>query len=362
MKKAIITLGIILYSTFIFGQVSIGASEPEASAILDLNINALSSKKGFLGPRVGLSSNTDIITIPNPAVGLMIFNTGTGALKATGYMYWSGTEWKLFSSISTVNPIIGELRCSEAKLSPESYEKDVPYSGTMTIPYSGGNGGAYPAGAPIASTGVTGLTATLQEGVLSHGNGYITYSVTGTPNGSTPEKATFAVPSMFGVSSCSASVGGKVLAIGEAITSIYSIPVSVGSVGSFILGDYVTANGLAPLPTIDGLEINLAGVNTGYYDPRIYNRLTSVQLVSYQTFATQVLENETNLNISLNPGSYLQVDANNVVLWTTNLAEVETTNLQVQIDMNTYRWYEFKWWCMRVVNDFKVFLSVKRVA
>jgi len=64
------------------------------------------------------------------------------------------------------------------------------------------------------------------------------------------------------------------------------------------------------------------------------------------------------------PGDYLQVDNNNVVWWTTTAAEVETTNVQVQIDANTYRWYEFKWWCMQIGagagGSKKIFLSITR--
>lgn len=58
------------------------------------------------------------------------------------------------------------------------------YSATATIPYAGGNGKAYTAGTAISSTGITGLTATLQAGTLSNGTGNISYTVTGTPSGS----------------------------------------------------------------------------------------------------------------------------------------------------------------------------------
>lgn len=155
---------------------------------------------------------------------------------------------------------------------------------------------------------------------------------------------------------------GGVLPIGEAITRIYSVPVTTAQASTFNLKTYITANSLPALPSIDGLEMNLQGVNSTYYDPRIYNISDSPKLVSYQSFATQVNENETSLNNNLLAGSYLQIDANNIVFWATNAAEVETTNLQVQIDSNTYRWYEFKWWCMEVSGEKKIFISVTRKA
>lgn len=132
-----------------------------------------------------------------------------------------------------------------------------------------------------------------------------------------------------------------------------------------MLSTYVTANGLTPLPVIDGLQINLAGFDGAFYRPRIYNVSPSNQLVSYQTFATQVNENKTSLNLTLTTSGtsqYAEVDNNNIVYWTTALAEVITTNIQVQINSTTYRWYEFKWWCMEVSGQKKIFLTVRRVA
>jgi hypothetical protein len=54
---------------------------------------------------------------------------------------------------------------------------------TSVVTYSGGNGGSY-SPQTIQSTGVTGLTATLQGGFFLHSGGTLTYTITGTPNGS----------------------------------------------------------------------------------------------------------------------------------------------------------------------------------
>jgi len=51
---------------------------------------------------------------------------------------------------------------------------------STTISYAGGNAGTYSA-QNVASTGVTGLTASLAAGTLANGNGSITYTITGTP-------------------------------------------------------------------------------------------------------------------------------------------------------------------------------------
>ncbi len=76
---------------------------------------------------------------------------------------------------------ITSMDCSHAHYSPVA-QANITYVGTIEIAYTGGNGGDYSAGTPIASTGVTGLTATLYSGTVSNGNGVLTYAVSGTPD------------------------------------------------------------------------------------------------------------------------------------------------------------------------------------
>lgn len=92
MRKVLFLLTSLITSA-LFGQVGIGTSNPNPSAILDLT----SSNRGFLTPRVNLNSATDIVTIPNPATGLFVFNTGAGSLTTKGYYYWDGTKWTRLS-------------------------------------------------------------------------------------------------------------------------------------------------------------------------------------------------------------------------------------------------------------------------
>jgi hypothetical protein len=93
---------------------------------------------------------------------------------------------------------ITALSCSSASLSATAYASTA-FSGTASVPYTGGNGLAYAAGSAISSTGVTGLTATLQSGTLASGSGSLSYTVSGTPSAS--GTATFAIT--FGGQSCS---------------------------------------------------------------------------------------------------------------------------------------------------------------
>lgn len=81
----------------------------------------------------------------------------------------------------TLNPTISGLTCPNAVFSTSAVN-GTAYTGTFTVPYTGGNGMSYSAGTTaITSTGVSGLSANLNAGSLSSGNGNLTYAVTGTP-------------------------------------------------------------------------------------------------------------------------------------------------------------------------------------
>jgi hypothetical protein len=86
MKKV---LFFFLISVHLYAQTGIGTTTPEASAKLDVT----SSNKGFLPPRVTLTSCTDNTTIPNPATGLLVYNTGNNVGLVAGYYYWNGSGW-----------------------------------------------------------------------------------------------------------------------------------------------------------------------------------------------------------------------------------------------------------------------------
>jgi hypothetical protein len=86
MKKV---LFFFLISVHLYAQTGIGTTTPDASAKLDVS----ASNKGFLPPRVTLTSITDNTTIPNPATGLLVYNTGNNVGLVAGYYYWNGSSW-----------------------------------------------------------------------------------------------------------------------------------------------------------------------------------------------------------------------------------------------------------------------------
>jgi hypothetical protein len=93
MNKFILFL---LLSSGLFAQTGIGTTTPDASAKLDI----YSDNKGFLPPRVTLTSGTDNTTIASPATGLLVYNTGNNAGLVAGYYYWNGTSWATIATAS----------------------------------------------------------------------------------------------------------------------------------------------------------------------------------------------------------------------------------------------------------------------
>jgi len=69
MRKYLLIVGLIL-SSQIFAQTGIGTTSPNASAKLDV----YSTDKGFLPPRVTLTSATVAAPITSPAEGLLVYN------------------------------------------------------------------------------------------------------------------------------------------------------------------------------------------------------------------------------------------------------------------------------------------------
>ena len=98
---------------------------------------------------------------------------------------------------TNLTPTVTALSCGTVVFSSTA-TASASYNGMATLPYTGGNAQAYLAGAAIASSGVTGLTATLVAGTLANGAGSLTFNVTGTP--SAEGTASFAIS--FGGQTC----------------------------------------------------------------------------------------------------------------------------------------------------------------
>jgi hypothetical protein len=63
-------------------------------------LDVKATNKGFLPPRIALSSTTDVTTIASPTTGLMVYNTNAAITSGNGcgYYYYNGTKWVNFIS------------------------------------------------------------------------------------------------------------------------------------------------------------------------------------------------------------------------------------------------------------------------
>lgn len=96
MIRQFLLMAGLIFSVQAIAQTGIGTINPDPSAKLDVT----STNKGFLPPRVTLTSGTDNTTIPSPATGLLVYNTGSNAGLVAGYYYWNGTSWATIATAS----------------------------------------------------------------------------------------------------------------------------------------------------------------------------------------------------------------------------------------------------------------------
>ena len=136
MNLRIYLLFVILsISFFAKAQTGIGTTTPHASAKLDVS----ATNKGFLPPRVTLTSATDATTIASPAEGLLVYNLGSVGLQA-GYYYWNGSNWATIATATSAGN--GVIASELVKLYQETYSttagKASSSSGySFTVPVSG---------------------------------------------------------------------------------------------------------------------------------------------------------------------------------------------------------------------------------
>ena len=135
MKKSFFILFIIAFPFYVKAQTGIGTTTPNASAKLDV----YSTNKGFLPPRVTLTSATDATTIASPAEGLLVYNLGSVGLQA-GYYYWNGANWATIATASSAGN--GVAASNMVSLYGKAYSTaigDIANTNgyTFTVPVSG---------------------------------------------------------------------------------------------------------------------------------------------------------------------------------------------------------------------------------
>ena len=216
-------------------QTVIGGETPDPTAILDLQ----SADRGFLLPRLTQAQRD---AIQSPATGLMVFNTTSVCLE---FNFGSPASpfWKSIDCGGTVS----SLNCDGAVVTGIFTPGQAASGVSVSVPYMGGNSGSHP-GQTVASTGVTGLTATLPAGHFANGNGNLVYTITGTP-------------ASAGTASFALNIGGK------ACTLSVMVVLQPGSISSLNCGGAVITGTLnCNLPSSGvSASVPYTGGNGGTY-------------------------------------------------------------------------------------------------
>ncbi len=141
--------------------------------------------------------------------------------------------------------VVTALNCAEAVFSAAA-TSGTSFTATASVPYTGGNGEAYEAGIPVASTGINGLTAVLSEGVLANGNGTAAFVISGTPESA-------------GTAIFSIELGGQICTL--------SLPVSASQASvSSLTGTASPSSGTSGTAYSGTAVLTYTGGNGGAYD------------------------------------------------------------------------------------------------
>jgi hypothetical protein len=148
MKKLIIFL---LISTSLFAQTGIGTTTPHSSAKLEVN----SANKGFLPPRVSLTGVFDTSTINSPAIGLLVYCTGTGGLPL-GYYFWNGTAWATIATEGGSGSMAAEFG---SQMSPSTSIAITSASPADVLSFTVPSGGTWEINSFVRSQGAPGYAS-----------------------------------------------------------------------------------------------------------------------------------------------------------------------------------------------------------
>lgn len=175
--------------------------------------NSGSTINGFSAPNVSnltptwTGTGTLTVASVSPAA---TFNLANGASQIITYTLsgiptsegtltfgWTYRDLTCTKTQAVLGALVSTLNCAGATYSNPNNSTSFAYNTTITLPYTGGNQGAYGA-QTYNSTGVTGLTASLGAGTIALGAGTLALTISGTP--SAEGNANFTIS--FGGQSC----------------------------------------------------------------------------------------------------------------------------------------------------------------
>jgi uncharacterized protein (TIGR02145 family) len=197
----------------------------------------------------GLTATLAAGTLANGAGSVTYSITGTPASSGTASfaITLGGQSCSFTINVSSPTAVLATLNCAGATTTGTLSSGSAANVVSTGIPYTGGNAGTYFAQS-VASTGVTGLTASLAAGTLANGNGSVTYTITGTP--ASAGTASFAIT--LGGQSCSFTIN---------VSSPAAVLATINCAGATTTGTLTSgtaANG-------ESTAISYTGGNAGSY-------------------------------------------------------------------------------------------------
>jgi hypothetical protein len=171
MKKFKLIIFLLTMSLGTFAQVGIGTISPVSGALLELK----STDKALLLSRVADAPTA----IAAPEDGMLVYDNSLNCFRSRENGVWTPC-WNCCATPSTTLGTITALNCAGVVNTGTLTQAVAATAVSSDFSYTGGNGGTF-TGQAIASTGVTGLTATLVAGNLATGAGTVTYVISGTP-------------------------------------------------------------------------------------------------------------------------------------------------------------------------------------
>lgn len=175
-KFYLLCIAFLFFTSFISGQtvqkIGTNAMTIDPNAVLELN----SSTKGFLLPRLALTS-TDAFApmVTSPTAGMTVYNTATagtaGSTQVTpGFYYWDGTQWvRVADSSSNTQTITSQTTDYTALAKDNTILFDVTATAggvtlTLPAPAAGNNGKIY----VIRKTDITNNTLTFSRTITTN--------------------------------------------------------------------------------------------------------------------------------------------------------------------------------------------------
>jgi uncharacterized protein (TIGR02145 family) len=123
------------------------------------------------------SSSTSIIGQLSSAFKNLVFSINYANINNPSNV--TAMSVRCIKDIAVTVGSVGSINCSSLSITGALITGTPASNVSVSVPYTGGNGGSYSAQI-VSSTGVTGLTATLNAGTLLNGNGSVSYMITGT--------------------------------------------------------------------------------------------------------------------------------------------------------------------------------------